>query len=100
MTMKTYTQEEIRQRVASSREWAEAALVAISQDGGFSLLDGALSDMAGQLKEGQRKHLSDKQLAVVQRALSRRYVDRLERIAQRKSRVRMVSEGAYLSTIG
>ena len=85
MPPRVYTRVEIRENVASKREWAERALLAISNDGGFSLLDGALSDMAEQLRTGQRQHLSEKQLAVVQKALSWHYVDRLERLQARRT---------------
>ena len=100
MASRLYTRAEIRENVASKRDWAEKGLVAIANDGGFSLLDGALSDMAEQLRTGQRQHLSDKQLAVVQKALSQYYVDRLERLQERRARIRMCSEAALFSTVG
>lgn len=79
-----WSAEEIREKVATSRAWAERGLVAIAQDGGFPIFDQLLTDFAEQLISGQRKHLTPRQLAVAQRALSKYYVDRLLRIIQRK----------------
>lgn len=83
-TVREWTAEEIREKVGADQTWAERALMAIANDGGFPIFDQLLTDFAEELLSGRRKHLTARQLAVAQRTISKYYVDRLLSIIQRK----------------
>lgn len=82
---KEWTREEVKHNLATSREWAEAALIALHENAGFPEFDEIFSSFAEQLITGERKHLTPRQLEVAQRALSRDYTDRVLTLIHRKA---------------
>jgi len=74
----------VRAKLAGSRAWAERALVAIANNGGFAPYDEILLDFSEELESGRRRHLTPRQLAVAQKELSRRYADRVLRLIRRR----------------